>query len=283
VVWWYSCRTCCFFCLVFFIRRFVKVCVCAPVLPCTFRTRNQSHETHWVARTRQLVPKQLRNRTNSLLVIAGWSTAEKSRLKKLFKRVHDVLDGLYNALYGFVLHSFRSMNRKIKSKFPVWRMKEETSEHVEQSVRVFSWLILPLSVVYVLGQHQFFGEYALGAMLWSIAVYFYSNFLPDIPSVYRKNSGTDSADLPWHKKYVLLLFAPLLIWLLFCGIRLSWRTADTFHNFRSLAVYGVFLSVVGFLGFARFPLSTGDLVNVLFFLFCGIAGFVAHLKVDGIW
>jgi hypothetical protein len=217
-------------------------------------------------------------------VIAGWSAAEKSRVKKLFKRIHNVLDGLYNALYGFVLHSFKSMNQKIKSKFPVWRMKEETSEHVHQSVKVFSWLILPLSVVYVLGNYYASGEYALWTMLWGIVVYFYSNFLPDLPSVYRKKKNeTDSDDLPWHKKYALLLFAPLLIWLMFCGMRLSWRTTDTFHNFRSLAVYGAFLSVVGFLGFARFPFSIRDIVNVLFFLFCGTAGFLAHLKIDGIW
>lgn len=205
-------------------------------------------------------------------------------MRKLFKTVHNVLEGLYDALYGFVLHSFKGMNRKIRSRFPVWRMKEETSEHVQQSVKVFSRLVFPLSIVYICGIQFVFGENALGSMLWGIVIYFYSNFLPDLPSVYRKKKGeADGSDLPWHKRYALLLFAPLLIWLLFCGMRLSWRTADTFHNFRSLAVYGAFLLVIGFFGFLEIPFSIREVAEVLFFQFCGVIGFLAHLKVDGIW
>lgn len=176
------------------------------------------------------------------------------------------------------------MNRKIRSKFPVWRMKEETSEHVHQSVKVFVWFVLPVTLVYVFAGQLVVGQNVLGSMLWGLIVYFYSNFLPDIPSVYRKKKSEENdKDLPWYKKYVLLLFAPLLVWLLFCGIRLSWRTLDTFHNLRSLAVYGGFLFAVGYLAFVEFPFSSGDMVNVVFFLSCGVIGFLAHLKVDEIW
>jgi len=162
-------------------------------------------------------------------------------------------------------------------------MKEETSEHVHHSVEVFIWIILPLSLAYVLGYQLVLGENVLGPMLWGVGVYFYSNFLPDIPSIYRKENEQGGDDLSWYKKYALFLFAPLLVWLLFSGIRLSWRTVETFHNFRSLAIYGVFLFAVGFLGFAGLPLSIGDLVEVFFFQFCGITGFLTHLKVDKIW
>jgi hypothetical protein len=163
-------------------------------------------------------------------------------------------------------------------------MKQETSEHVRYSVEVFLWLILPLSLAYFLGCQLVFGENVWGPTLWGLGVYFYSSFLPDLPSIYRrKKPEPRSNDLPWYKKYALLLLAPLLVWLLFSGVRLSWRTIETYHNFRSLAIYGTFLFAVGYLGFAGLPLSMSDLIKVLFFQFCGVVGFVAHLKVDEIW
>jgi hypothetical protein len=163
-------------------------------------------------------------------------------------------------------------------------MKEETSEHVHHSVKVFMWMVLPLSLAYALGFQFFLGENVLGPTLWGFVVYFYSNFLPDLPSIYRKKKPEpESTDLPWYKKYTLLLFAPLLVWLLFSGIRLSWRTEETYHNFRSVAIYGAFLFVVGFLAFAELPLPIKDLITIFFFQFCGVAGFLTHLKVDEIW
>ncbi len=195
-----------------------------------------------------------------------------------------MLRGLYEALYGFVLHSFKSINRKIRSRFPVWRMEEETSEHVKRSIKIFIWTILPLSLIYVCGCQILFEENVWGPMLWGAVVYFYSNFLPDLPSIYRKKKNNrESTDLSWYKKYALLLFAPLLVWLLFSGIRLSWRTLETYHNFRSLAIYGAFLFAAGLFGFAEFPFSIGDLIKIFFFQFCGIIGFLVHLKVDEVW
>ena len=163
-------------------------------------------------------------------------------------------------------------------------MREETTEHVGQSVKVFLWMIFPLSLACVFAQLFIFNEIALGPVLWSILIYFYSNFLPDLPSIHRKKeSEMGTADLSWYKKYALLLFAPLLVWLLFSGIRLNWRTEETYHNFVSAALYGTFLFTVGFLGFASLPVRFEDLIKVFFFSFCGTAGFLAHLKVDKIW
>jgi hypothetical protein len=212
------------------------------------------------------------------------TVATRSRLRKLLAKTRGTFRGLYGALYGLVLHSFKSINRKVRRKFPVWRMKQETSEHVRYSVEVFLWLILPLGLAYFLGCQLVFGENVWGPMLWGLGVYFYSSFLPDLPSIYRqKKLEPRSNDLPWYKKYALLLLAPLLVWLLFSGVRLSWRTIETYHNFRSLAIYSTFLFVVGYLGFAGLPLSMRDLIKVLFFQFCGMIGFLAHLKVDEIW
>jgi hypothetical protein len=155
------------------------------------------------------------------------------KVKKFFKAIRDVLTGSYKVIYGFVLHSFKSMNRKIKSKFPVWRMKEETSEHVHLAVRVFKWVVLPLSLIYVCTNFYFFRENALGSMLLGLLIFFYSNFLPDLPFIYREKKNSEETEkLQWYKKYALLLFAPLLIWFLFSGMQQSWKTTDTFHNFK---------------------------------------------------
>lgn len=162
-------------------------------------------------------------------------------------------------------------------------MHEETAEHVKHAVQVFMWLVVPLSLAYILGLQFLFSEIAWGSMLWGIAVFFYSNFLPDLPSIHRKSKPDNTADLPGYKKYALLLFAPVLVWLLFSDICLSWKTVETFHNFTSLAVYGAFLFIVGFFGFAGLPLLLRDMLKALFFLSCGVLGFLTHLKVDEIW
>jgi len=207
-----------------------------------------------------------------------------SKLKRFFKAIHHVLAGLYTALFGFVLHSFESINRKVRSKLPVWRMKEETLEHVHSSIKVFKWIILPISLFYVTADFYFFGENALDSMFWGILIFFYSNFLPDLPSIYRKKkNNVENEDLPWYKKYALLLFAPLLIWVLFSGIRLAWRTTDTFHNFKSLTIYGAFLFALSLFGFVKFPIDIGSITEILSIPLYGMIGYLTHLKVDKIW
>lgn len=54
----------------------------------------------------------------------------------------------YNTLYGFVLHYFKSVNRKARSKLAFWYMKCETLEHVDALIKVFKWVILPASLFY---------------------------------------------------------------------------------------------------------------------------------------
>ncbi|MEM2147264.1 MAG: hypothetical protein QXJ94_01500 [Candidatus Bathyarchaeia archaeon] len=163
-------------------------------------------------------------------------------------------------------------------------MEEETAEHVHMAIKVFRWIILPLSLVYLFCMFFFFRENTLDSMLWGLAVYFYSNFLPDLPSIYRKkNKSSEARDLPWYKKYIILLLAPLLVWVLFSGIRLNWRTAETYHNFKSLTVYGTFLLTVSFFAFVKIPIEMGNLIEILVFPFYGLAGYLTHLKVDETW
>lgn len=208
-----------------------------------------------------------------------------SKARKIFKAIHDLLIGLYNVLFGFVLHSFKSINRKVKSKFPVWRMEEETLEHVHFLIKVFKWIIVPLSLLYVFVNFYFFGGNVLDSTLWGILIFFYSNFLPDLPSIYRqrKRKNENAQDLPWFKKYALLLFAPLLIWLLFSGMQLEWRTTQTFHDFKSLTIYGVFLFILGFFAFVQFPISIETIAKIVSMPIYGVIGYLTHLKVDKIW
>jgi hypothetical protein len=197
--------------------------------------------------------------------------------------VRHLLIGLHNALLVFVLNFFESINKKIRSRLPSWRLEEETSEHVHMAIEVFEFIILPFSIVYLFGDLFFLKENVLDSMLWGIVIFFYSNFLPDIASICRRTKKkTRIRDLPWHKKYSVLLFAPLFVLLLFSNVHLGWKTTENFHNFRSLTIYGGFLLLLGFVVFGSFPVSLGQVTEILVLPFYGAIGYLTHLKVDKI-
>lgn len=204
-------------------------------------------------------------------------------VRRAFVAGRHLLVGLHNALFVFVLNFFESVNEKIRSRFPSWRLEEETSEHVRMAVQVFEFIILPFSIFYLFGNLFFLRENALDSMLWGMVIFFYSNFLPDLPFIHRwKKKNEETEDLPWYKKYFILLFAPLFVLLLFSNVRLGWKTAENFHNFRSLTVYGGFLLLFGFVVFGGFPVSWGQVAEILVLPFYGALGYLAHLKVDKI-
>ena len=202
-----------------------------------------------------------------------------ARLSYAFKRFIAILNSMFFCL---VLQFFRSLNHKVRSKLLGWYMRKETSEHFRLLTKVFKWMILPASIFYVSTNAVFFRENTLGSMLWAVAVFFYSQFLPDLPSVFRrKRKGSD--DLAWYKKYAILLLAPVLIWLLYSGIKPSWKTTENFHNFKSVFVYTLFLAFIGFLAFGDFQLSIPDATEILAVPLYGLIGYLTHLKVDKIW
>jgi hypothetical protein len=161
-------------------------------------------------------------------------------------------------------------------------MRKETSEHFRSLTKVFKWLVLPSSLFYACIVFYYFGENPLNSLLWNILIFLYSNFLPDLPSAYinRKNI---IEPLQWYKKYALLLFAPILIWLLFSGMHIKWKTTETFHNFKSMTIYSMFLVICGFFIFGDFPISIEDMPKVLSLPLYGLLGYLTHLKVDKIW
>jgi len=202
------------------------------------------------------------------------------------RAINNITKGLRELLHSSVLHFFRIMNRKTKSRLSVWYMREETSEHVRLLVKVFKWVVLPASLLYVCAGFWLFGENAIESVLGATLIFFYSSFLPDLPSVYARKRGKKVAEvLCWYKKYALLLFAPIFILILSSGtgMRLSWKTTENFHNLRSLMIYGVFLLVGSFFAFVDFPISIGDIGEILSPPLYGILGYLIHLKVDKIW
>jgi hypothetical protein len=181
-----------------------------------------------------------------------------------------------------VLSFFRNINRRISSKLPICRIKEETSEHVEVMFSVFKFTVLPISIVYLLGQLLILKENAFDSMLLGMLVFFYSNFLPDLTYVFRKQgTGTDT-DLPWYKKYALLLLAPIFILILFSNTQISWKTFENFHNLKSLTIYGAFLFLLGSIAFGGLPISVGQVTEMLSLPLYGAIGYLTHLRVDRI-
>ncbi len=235
------------------------------------KRKEKNKETEIVVRADRRIIKQVETEESKL-----------SKVKKFFKAMSSLM---YHTLYGSVLRYFKSVNLRARMSINLWYMKRETSEHVKLLIKVFKWVILPASLIYVCADLYFFGENALDSMFLGILIFFYSNFLPDILSIYRmrKSYGdpkvTDE-DLSWEKKYALLLFAPLFIVAFFCGIRLRWKTTETFHNLKSLTIYGAFLILLSFFAFGDLPISIGDITEILSFPFYGLIGYLTHLRVD---
>ena len=167
-------------------------------------------------------------------------------------------------------------------------MKLETFEHVHLLTKVFKWIVLPSSVLYGCAMFIFFGQNALASILLANLLFFYSNFLPDLPAIFRRKLYRDERDkfhqdLPTYKAYTLLLFAPFFIALLFCGKKTKWRAIETFHNFKSLIVYGAFLFTLSFLALTVFQASLEGIIASLFVPLFGLLGYLTHLKVDHVF
>ena len=195
---------------------------------------------------------------------------------------------LYEKIYGLVLAYFMNVNQKVNAKISLWFMKLETFEHVHHLTKVFKWIVLPSSVLYGCAMFIFFGQNSLDSIILAVLLFFYSNFVPDLPAIFRRKVYHDvrdsfHEDLPKYKTYALLLFAPLFIVLLFCGKKIKWKTTETFHNFKSLTIYGTFLFTLGFLVLVAFPISIGSTIEVLWVPLFALLGYLTHLRVDHVF
>lgn len=232
------------------------------------------------------------------LFLAWWvftwqflSNLKLSKLKKTGREISELFMTLRISVrrmtYTSVLGYFKTVNRRAKRKLSILWMKYETLGHVGLLIKVFKWLVLPASLLYVCADFYFFRQNTLDSMFLGILIFVYSNFLPDLPSIYRKKIYSETRDktkdLTWYKKYALLLFAPLFIVVLFLGMRLKWKTTETFHNFKSLMIYGAFLFTLSLLTFGHLPISIGDITEIRSVPFYALLGYLTHLKVDKVW
>lgn len=150
-------------------------------------------------------------------------------------------------------------------------------------IEVFEFVVLPASILYLLGSLFLLKENAFDSTLWGILIFFYSSFLPDLTCIFRKDNDKGKIKgLSGYKKYALLLFAPVFICVLFSNVQFVWKTAEDFHNFKSLTIYGGFLMLLGFFVFGGFPVSVGQVTEMLALPVYGVIGYLTHLKVDKI-
>jgi hypothetical protein len=205
---------------------------------------------------------------------------------KIYSRT--VSRSLYEKIYGLVLGYFTRVNRKVNAKISLWFMKIETFEHVHLLTKVFKWFVMPSSAIYGVAMFIFFGRNALGSILIANFMFFYSNFVPDLPAIFRRKIYRDERDnlqeeLPQHKSYALMLLAPVFIFLLFCGKTIKWKTTETFHNFKSFAVYGIFLFILGLIDLMVFQISIEHTIEIIWVLLLSLLGYLTHLKVDEVF
>jgi hypothetical protein len=181
---------------------------------------------------------------------------------------------------NFVQWFFRTLSRKAHLKIAFRKIRGETAEHVDHLSSALKKLVLPLSVCYLcLG--FFLGNNVIDSLVFSILVFVYSHFLPDLLSPFRiKNRKEKDEDRPWFKKYALLLLAPLFIFLLWGDGIPALRTTEHFHNARSLGVYSIFLLLLGLVFYGNLPLSLGRILEVFSLTIFGSIGYLTHLKVD---
>lgn len=164
-------------------------------------------------------------------------------------------------------------------------MKLETFEHVHLLTKLLKLVVVPLSLTYFFTEFFLFENNVLDSMLIGVALFFYSNFVPDLPAIFRRRIYQDERDalygsLSRYKTYALFLFAPFFILLVFCGVKIKWKTTETFHNFKSLAVYGGFIFAVSFLILLVFPISIGGIMEAFCVPLYAILGYLTHLRVD---
>jgi hypothetical protein len=205
---------------------------------------------------------------------------------KRFSR--SVSRSIYEEVYRLVFGYFKKVNHKVKAKISLWFMKLETFEHVHMLTRVFKWIVFPANVIYGSVMLIFLRQNALGSIILASLLFFYSNFVPDLPAIFRKKVYHDIRDtfhkeLPKYKTYVLLLVTPVFIILLFCGKKIKWETTETFHNFKSLTMYVIFMFSVGFLVLITFPFTVRTTIEVLWVPLFALLGYLTHLKVDEVF
>jgi len=180
---------------------------------------------------------------------------------------------------NFVQWFFRTLSCRAHLKISYHKIGDETAEHIDYLSSAFKMLVLPLSICY-LSLGFFLGNNVIDSLFVSMLVFVYSHFLPDLLSPFRIKNRKKRDKEAWFKKYALLFLAPLFIFLLWGGGMPALRTAEHFHNVRSLGVYSIFLLLLGLVFYGNVPLSLGRILEIFSLAIFGSIGYLTHLKVD---
>lgn len=153
------------------------------------------------------------------------------------------------------------------------KMEDEIKEHFNFIKWMFKRIVLPLILFYVvLG--LLLDMNIFGSLFISMIIFLYSNFLPDIDFLIKKTKD-EKEDSLWYEKYLLLFFAPIIMYYIIAGrARPLYSIKERcFHNFNSAVIWGIFLFIVG-------SIFWSETLNRVMFPIFGVTGFVFHLLVD---
>jgi len=204
------------------------------------------------------------------------------KLNNAIKNVGNFLGECRLSFENFVLWFFRTLSFKAHVKITFQKIRNETIEHVRYLSWTLKHIVLPLAICYIwLG--VFFGKNVLDSLFLGVLIFVYSNFLPDLLSAFKiRNKKEKEKGEAWYKKYALLFLAPIFIFFLLGNHVSTFKTAEHFHNIRSLTAYGIFLFLLGLILYGDASLSWGRVLEVFSPTMFGSIGYVAHLKVDKI-
>jgi len=205
------------------------------------------------------------------------------KLDSFVRGVKSFLEHCRLSFENFVLWFFRTLSLRAHLKVNFQKIRDETTEHINYLSSTLRQVVLPVSLCYLcLG--FFFGNNVIDSLFLSALIFVYSNFLPDLLSTFKiRNRKEKDKDGAWYKKYALLFFAPIFIFLLWGHGTPSFKTVEHFHNVKSLGAYSIFLFLLGLILYGNLPLSWGRILEVFSLTIFGSIGYVTHLKVDKIF
>lgn len=191
----------------------------------------------------------------------------KNSFSRFFKEINEYI-------LNFTLFLIRSVERKVRRRII---LRKVVLEHFSFMVWAFQRIVLPMVFCYLVVGFLFH-EVVFDSLILGLLLFVYGNFFPDFDSLFRVGNNRSGKKLSWLKKGLLLCFAPVCIFMFSIG---RWKiplsgTPKIFHSFKSVTIYGVFLSLLGFFLY-------GNLIEIPSPLIFGLSGYLAHLKVDKYW
>lgn len=165
---------------------------------------------------------------------------------------------------------------KLVSKFIVYKFdkaEEELKEHFDFLAWTFNRIILPLIMFYV-ALSLILNINIFGPLFVMLAVFIYSNFLPDADFLIKKTENKSKESL-WYERWMLLFFMPIIGYYILTSKAkpLYSHKPRCFHNLGTAIIYGIFLLAIG-------SIFWPETLNRVMLPVFGMSGFIFHLMVD---